>query len=155
MWIHCSGKRPSSTAAGKIGEAPVLLSSPVQSVLVIAAHADDEVLGCGGLLAKLSAHKIPVHIMYLAVDGFHHYGLREPTTFEQRKREIEAVAQLLNCTYEIVFAGKGLIERLDTLPKRDLVDLFEAALNQYRPDLLLFPSSADYDQDHVAVARAA
>jgi LmbE family N-acetylglucosaminyl deacetylase len=133
----------------------MLQSSQLRSVLVIAPHADDEAIGCAGLLAKLSAQNIPVHVMYLAVDGFHHYGLCELTTFDQRKSEIEAVTKLLGCTYEIVFGDKDLIERLDTLPKRELVDLLEAALNRYRPELVLVPSGADYDQDHVAVFRAA
>jgi LmbE family N-acetylglucosaminyl deacetylase len=91
----------------------------------------------------------------MAVDGFHHYGLDRSTTYEERVAEIEAVTKLLGCSYEIAYGDKDLIEKLDTLPKRDLVDLFEARINERRPDLLLLPSGADYDQDHVATFRAA
>ncbi|WP_214321304.1 PIG-L deacetylase family protein [Nonomuraea sediminis] len=124
-------------------------------VLVISPHADDEVLGCGGLLAAQSAAGADVHILYLAVDGMHHYGLDGATTYEQRLDEIESVRETLGFTYEIAYGDRDLTERLDTLPRRELVDLFERALNERRPDLLLVPSFADYDQDHRAVFDAA
>jgi LmbE family N-acetylglucosaminyl deacetylase len=122
---------------------------------VVAPHADDEVLGCGGLLAKLAAQRRATHILYVAVDGFHHYGIEGTTTFPQRIAEIETVSELLGCTYEICYPDKGLIEKLDTLPKLELVDLFEAAFNKHRPELLLLPCGVDYDQDHVVVFQTA
>ncbi|TDE31060.1 PIG-L family deacetylase [Nonomuraea mesophila] len=124
-------------------------------VLVISPHADDEVLGCGGLMAAQAEAGAEVHVLYLAVDGMRHYGLDEATTYGQRLDEIETVRELLGFTYDIAYGDRGLTERLDTLPRRELVDLFEQALNERRPDLLLLPSFADYDQDHCAVFHAA
>jgi LmbE family N-acetylglucosaminyl deacetylase len=131
------------------------LIEDLKRVLVIAPHADDEAMGCAGLLARLAERDCQVHVLYMAVDGFHHYGLDRRTSYEERVSEIGAVTQLLGCGYEIAYGDKDLIERLDTLPKRDLVDLFEAAINEHRPDLLLLPYGTDYDQDHVATFRAA
>jgi LmbE family N-acetylglucosaminyl deacetylase len=133
----------------------LLLSDELESVLVITPHADDEVVGCGGLLARLAARPTRVHVLYVAVDGFHHYGLPEDTTYAERVAEVESVVAFYRCTYEIVYGDKDLIEKLDTIPKRDLVDRFEAALNEHRPELLLIPSGTDYDQDHVAVFTTA
>jgi LmbE family N-acetylglucosaminyl deacetylase len=133
----------------------LLLSDELESVLVISPHADDEVVGCGGLLARLAARPTRVHVLYVAVDGFHHYGLSEETTYAERVAEIESVVALYQCSYEIVYGHKDLIEKLDTLPKRDLVDRFEGVLNEHRPELLLLPSGTDYDQDHVAVFTTA
>ena len=132
----------------------VLLSDELERVLVVAPHADDEVLGCGGLLAKLNTKGCRVHVLYMAVDGFHHYGCTEPTTYVQRLEEIESVSKLLGFSYQIAYPNKGLIEKLDTLPMRDLVDLLERTLDDYRPELLLLPYGVDYDQDHVAVFNA-
>ncbi|MBP2325826.1 LmbE family N-acetylglucosaminyl deacetylase [Kibdelosporangium banguiense] len=123
-------------------------------VLVISPHADDEVLGCGGMMAALHSAGAEVHVLYLAVDGMHHYGLTEATTFADRLAEISHVSQILGFTYDIAFAGQNLTERLDTLPRRDMVDLFQDAMNARRPDLVLLPSFADYDQDHRAVFDA-
>ena len=133
----------------------MFLSEGLERVLVVAPHADDEAMGCAGLLAKLSERDCEVHILYMAVDGFHHYGLDRESTYGERVREIEAVTGLLGCTYEIAYGNKDLIEKLDTLPKRELVDYFEGAINEYRPDLLLLPYREDYDQDHVATFQTA
>ena len=91
----------------------------------------------------------------MTVDGFHHYGLERTTSYEERVEEIEAVTDLLGCSYEIAYGNKDLIEKLDTLPKRELVDFFERTINEHRPDLLLLPCGVDYDQDHVATFQAA
>jgi LmbE family N-acetylglucosaminyl deacetylase len=121
---------------------------------VISPHADDEVLGCGGLIAAQVEAGAEVHVLYLAVDGMHHYGLDGATTYRQRLAEIEDVRATLGHSYEIAYGDKQLTERLDTLPRRELVDLFERTLNERRPDLLLLPCQTDYDQDHVAVFAA-
>lgn len=130
--------------------------SDVRSVLVLAPHADDEAMGCAGLLAKLAAAGAEIRILYLAVDGFHHYGLERETSYGERIAEIERVVELFGprCTYEVAYGDMDLIERLDSLPQRDLVDRFEDALNDVQPDLLLMPSGHDYDQDHRAVFTA-
>jgi len=129
--------------------------SDVGSALILAPHADDEVLGCAGLAARLRKRGASVHVHYLAVDGFHHYGLEHETTYAERVVEVEAVAALMDWSWEIAYGDQDLIERLDTLARRDLVDRFEAALDERRPDLLLLPSGADYDQDHVRVFETA
>jgi LmbE family N-acetylglucosaminyl deacetylase len=126
-----------------------------RSALVIAPHADDEAMGCSGLMARMAAAGARIHVVYLAVDGFHHYGVDGGTTFAQRVAEIERVIELFpGATYEIAYGDEDLIERLDSLPQRELVDRFEAALNEHEPELLLLPALPDYDQDHRAVFDA-
>ncbi|MEV1248429.1 PIG-L deacetylase family protein [Nonomuraea sp. NPDC050022] len=123
-------------------------------VLLVSPHADDEVLGCGGLLARLADDGCDVHVLYLAVDGMSHYGLAGPTTFPQRTAEIEKVSELLGFGYEIAYGDRQLTERLDTVGLRELVDLLQERMDRLRPDLLLLPSGDDYDQDHAATFRA-
>jgi len=132
----------------------MLRCDDLQSVLVLAAHADDEAVGCAGLMAKLTGRGCRMHVVYLAVDGFHHYGIDRETTYAERVAELTAVNDLLGCTSQVVYGDEDLIEKLDTLPRRALVDLFEQQINAHRPDLLLLPYGVDYDQDHVAVFKA-
>jgi len=132
----------------------MLRCEDLTSVVVTAPHADDEVLGCGGLLARLASAPTAVHVVYGAVDGFHHYGSAGGTTFAQRVAEIESVAELFGFTWEILYGDEGLIEQLDTVPRRDLVDAIERICNERRPELLMVASGEDYDQDHVALFDA-
>jgi LmbE family N-acetylglucosaminyl deacetylase len=133
----------------------VLASEHLRSLLVVAPHADDEVLGAGGLMAQASRAGASVHTIFMAVDGLKHWGHPEVTTLEQRIAEIDAVAERIGFSYEIFYAGKDLIERLDTVSQRELVNLFEDAYNRHRPDLLLLPHHDDFDQDHRYTYRAA
>ena len=128
-----------------------------KSAVVLAPHADDEAMGCSGLMAKLAEAGSRIHVVYLAVDGFHHYGVDGETSLQQRLDEIEDVLALFgeNTTYEIAYKDQDLIEKLDTLPRRELVDRFEKVINEHRPELLLLPALPDYDQDHQAVFGAA
>ena len=114
-------------------------------------------MGCSGLMAKLAEQGARIHVVYLAVDGFHHYGVDGGTTLQQRIDEIDDVISLfgVNTTYEIAYKGEDLIEQLDTRPRRELVDRFEKILIEHKPELLLLHSLPDYDQDHQAVFDAA
>ncbi len=122
----------------------------VERALIVSPHADDEALACGGLMARLADQGTETMVQFMTVDGFHHYGLEGGTTYQQRLDEIADVAKLLGFSWDIAYGDQDLIEKLDTVPKRDLVDLFETRINEFRPDLVLIPSGADYDQDHVA-----
>jgi N-acetylglucosamine malate deacetylase 1 len=126
------------------------------SALILAPHADDEAMGCSGLMARMAQAGARIHVLYGAVDGFHHYGIDEDTTFADRVAEIERVLELFGdgCTYEIAYGDENMIERLDSLPRIELVDRFERALNEHEPELALVPALPDYDQDHQAVYDA-
>ena len=106
-------------------------------------------------MARLADQGAEVRVLYMTVDGFHHYGLSGGTSYDERVAEIGAVAKLLGFDWNIVYGDMDLIEKLDTVPKRDLVDRFEKELNDFQPDLVLIPSGDDYDQDHVATFNTA
>ena len=120
----------------------------LERVVLIAPHADDDVLGCGGLLALLHAQGVRPHVVFMSVDGSFHHGYAGETTFAQRIAEIEAVADLLGFSWEILYPDQQLMERLDQVAKRELVDKFQEIYKAHRPQLLLLPSYIDYDQDH-------
>lgn len=127
---------------------------PHKAALVVAPHPDDEVLGAAGIMARLRRDGARVHVIFVCVDGMKHYGLAEPTTVAVRVREIAAVAQLMGFEYTVLYQGRDLIERLDTVPQRDLVEAFEQNIDSLQPDLLVLPDGTDFDQDHIACFRA-
>ena len=123
--------------------------------LIISPHPDDEVIGAGGLIAKLSSEGSQVWVIFAVVDAFRHYGLSKATTLQDRKAEIEEVSDILGYRHETLYEGMNLMEKLDTVPLREMVDKLEDSYNRIRPDLLVLPHGDDFDQDHVRCFRAA
>ncbi|MGB5757520.1 MAG: hypothetical protein WBM50_11445 [Acidimicrobiales bacterium] len=62
----------------------------------------------------------------------------------------EQVAKLLRFDCSVAYGDMDLIEKFDTVPKRDPVDLFDKQFYDFEPELVLIASGADHDQDHVA-----
>lgn len=122
----------------------------IASALIVAPHGDDEALGAGGLIYRLVQSGAAVHVVFLAVDGSEHYGIGHRTTLADRHQEIESAARFLGFTYQIAFDGLQKLERLDTVPLRDIVDVLQSEFDSRRPDLVLLPEGDDYDQDHRA-----
>ena len=127
----------------------------ISQAIVIAPHGDDEVLGAGGLIATLRRAAASVRVIFFAVDASTHYGLSGSTTLTQRLEEIDAASEFLGFDRRIVYCGTGQLERLDSVPQRDMVDVIEEELDRFEPDLLLIPHGDDYDQDHRACYHAA
>lgn len=100
--------------------------------LILAPHADDEVLGCGGLLAKYPEECV------VAVCS---------TPTEQRRREAVRAQDILGYR-EIVWLELG-----KEYGGRSLVGVFDALLGTHRPDELYLPYP-DVHQDHIAVYHA-
>ena len=130
-------------------------SESENTILVVSPHPDDEVIGAGGLIANRRAQGSRVWVIFAVVDGFHHWGLTRRTTLRERLREIDKASEILGYEYQTLYEGKNLMEKLDTVPLRELVDKFEDAYNRIKPDLLVLPHGEDFDQDHVACFKAA
>src|SRR5215210_2553725 len=122
-----------------------------ESALVIAPHYDDEVLGCGGLLAQLTAAGTAVRVLFLT-DGGGGEQIEDREVYRQRRREEAArVSALLR------LAGSDSLDLPDGRLDRHLDEAVEgirrAVLTQ-RPDLLLVPSPLEVSSDHRAAFAA-
>ena len=122
----------------------------VNRAIVIAPHADDEVLGCGGLMASLADRGCEVRVLFASLDGMTHTG-HGAVSFSERRREVEAVASLLHFDWDVLYSDQDAVERLDVMPRRDLVSWIESHVRDSQPELVLLPSGGDYDQDHQEV----
>lgn len=126
-----------------------------ERVLVIAPHADDESLGCGGLLHRLSGRARPPAVRLLLLSNgdvrLHHgTGDARDVTAAERSREFAAAAALLGADRrELGFPTRGLAAAGGAL-----VAAVEAEAEAFAPDLVLAPGPSFHD-DHAAACRAA
>jgi hypothetical protein len=70
---------------------------------VIASHAKDEVVGCGGLLAKMANTDVSTYIVFVAVDELCMCYEGSKASYQEQVSEIDAVARLLGFSWEILF----------------------------------------------------
>jgi LmbE family N-acetylglucosaminyl deacetylase/glycosyltransferase involved in cell wall biosynthesis len=112
-----------------------------ERLLVLAPHPDDEVIGCGGLVALHLAEERPVRVL-VATDG--------AQAGDASLREDESRRAL---------AHLGAHAQLEFLrfPDRGLDDAIAPTLREqllaFRPDLVLVPSPIEIHPDHFALAR--
>jgi LmbE family N-acetylglucosaminyl deacetylase len=114
-----------------------------ERLLVLAPHPDDEVIGCGGLVALHLGENRPVHVV-VATDG------AQAGDGTQREAESRAALSLL---------GGATVEFL-RFPDRDLENAGELAarlaaiLREWKPDLIAVPNPLEIHPDHIALSRA-
>lgn len=127
-------------------------------VLVVAPHPDDESFGCGGFIARLAAEGAEVYVQAITVGDLPQLGARsQARTREDEFREACAVLGVKG--HNIAWIDDARHMRLDVCPQYDLVRLIESeavhSLASVQPDILLMPFAGGFNQDHLAVHRAA
>jgi LmbE family N-acetylglucosaminyl deacetylase len=123
-------------------------------VLVCAAHPDDEVLGCGGAIARHSKAGDDVFIIFVS-DGV----LSRPkdadisaAELQQRQAAARRAAQTLGAR-EPVFLGFP-DQRLDTLALLDVTQALEGLLSDVQPNTIYTHHAGDLNSDHRIVTAA-
>lgn len=121
-----------------------------KSVLVVAPHADDETLGCGGTLLRLIAQGYQVH--WLLVTGMSESAGFSQGKIAQRRKEIDLVASMYHFhgVHELNFPPA----RLDTLSKGEIVAGIAGVLNTIKPEMIFSPYRNDAHSDHEVVYDA-
>jgi len=118
-------------------------------VLVVAPHPDDEVLGCGGTIAKHVAEGDEVHL-YIVTKGYTPDWSEE--FLVQREKEISSVKELLGI--KKVYLLDLPTVKLDTVPQKTLNDSMSRMFDKAMPDILYIPHMGDLNKDHRLVFEA-
>ncbi|OAB58145.1 GlcNAc-PI de-N-acetylase [Phormidium willei BDU 130791] len=119
--------------------------------LVIAAHPDDEVLGCGGSIAAQNSQGNSVQVMFLA-DGVSSRGGEASAELQRRHDAAHTAAELLGI--ESVSFADFPDNQLDTVPLLRVVQRIEERITQYQPDTILTHHAGDVNIDHQCVHQA-
>jgi LmbE family N-acetylglucosaminyl deacetylase len=126
-----------------------------QIVMVIVAHPDDEVLGCGGTMARLSQEGHDVYILILGEGITSRLNRREDTKkmlVESLHADSRHVADLLKA--KDIFQYNLPDNRFDTVPLLELIKIIEKQINRLQPHTIYTHYSGDLNIDHLITHRA-
>jgi LmbE family N-acetylglucosaminyl deacetylase len=126
----------------------------MQSVLVVAAHPDDEVLGCGGAMARLATECVEVNVAFLA-DGV---ASREAESSEmqiqlaERRRGAREAARILGV--KNVSFGAFADNQMDTVALLEIIRTVEGLIDRLSPDTVITHHCGDLNIDHRRTCEA-
>jgi LmbE family N-acetylglucosaminyl deacetylase len=125
------------------------------SVLIVAAHPDDEVLGCGGTIAKHVADGDSVSIIFFT-DGVGARHLGDDARYESdqvlRNESAIAAAAILGAAAPTSLGFPD--NRLDSVDLLDLVQALEAKSRRIQPSIVYTHWFGDLNIDHRRVYQA-
>jgi len=124
-------------------------------VLVIAAHPDDEILGCGATVARLvtEGHEVEFAILGEGMTSRHaNRADAEASKIAGLHRQAHLAAARLGVKN---LSLHGLPDnRLDTVPLLDVVKIVEGLVDKLRPEIIYTHHAGDLNVDHGIVHRA-
>ena len=120
------------------------------NILVIAAHPDDEVLGCGGSIARWVREGHCVSVLFFT-DGVGSRG-KSSTAAKIRRKATQAAANILGFT----IAGFASFpdNQLDTVPLLKIVQAIERVKSKLQPERVYTHFWGDLNIDHRRVFEA-
>jgi len=126
-----------------------------ESVLVVAAHPDDEVLGCGGTMARLANEGHEIRIAIVAEGMTSRYQQRE----QADKKKLSHLHTNAQQAADKVRAKELVLcklpdNRLDTIPLLEVVKLVEDLIEKFNPSVIYTHHPGDLNVDHGVVHRA-
>lgn len=126
----------------------------MKKVLVIAAHPDDEVLGVGGTVAKLSAQGVDCHLLIVTDGSSAQYRdsdhLHE--IIEAKKFETHRCANLIG--FKTIHYGDLPDMKLDKTPHIIINQVIEKVIDVVQPDTVYTHFWGDVNRDHQEVYKS-
>ncbi len=122
-----------------------------KTVLVVASHADDEVLGCGGTIARLVSEGDKVHLVLMA-DGVHSRAASTQADLDERLAAASKAHEILG------ISSVSYLElpdnKMDSKPLLEVVQALEPIIRKISPSLILTHHHGDLNIDHQITQRA-
>lgn len=126
------------------------MSKKQKSILCIVAHPDDEALGLGGTIIKHIEHGYKVNIIICSIG--------EEAKLSKKKDSLGRV--------ESAYAWSKIVgseilkildypdQKLDTVPKLDIIQELEKIIQIIKPDIIYTHHDGDINHDHQVVSHA-
>jgi LmbE family N-acetylglucosaminyl deacetylase len=124
-------------------------------VLVIAAHPDDEILGCGATAARLVREGHDVHFAILGEGVTSRHADRVDADAGQLAAlHRQAHAAALKLGVKNVVTHNFPDNRLDTIPLLEVVKVVEDLVDRLKPEVIYTHHGGDLNVDHGVIHRA-
>ena len=124
----------------------------MKTILVVAAHADDEALGCGGTIARHVSEGDSVHLVLMA-DGVNSRSSVTNMDAEQRRNHALHTAQKILGISSIECFGFP-DNKMDSLPLLDIVKPLESVISKIQPSVIYTHHHGDLNVDHQLTHKA-
>lgn len=116
-----------------------------KNVLIVAAHTDDEALGCAGTIARHVAEGDNVYAIFLA-DGVSSREDSNNSSHEYRESAAEKARKILGISENYYL---GLPDnRLDSIPMLEIVKTLEPIVKDISPQIIYTHHHGDLNIDH-------
>ena len=126
------------------------------TVLVVAAHPDDEVLGCGGTLARHAAAGDIVHVLIMAEGATARRAARCAAADRPKVQKLQEAARKAAAALGTMPPSFGDLpdNRLDGIDLLDIIKVVERAVEECAPAVVYTHHGGDLNIDHQIVHRA-
>ena len=126
------------------------------NILVVGAHPDDEVLGCGGSMAKWSNAGHEVHVLILAEGATSRDAVRNR---DLRSEELSALKSAAYQAGEILGVKSVQVlgmpdNRMDSMDLLDVVKVIEFEIEKMNPEMVVTHHAGDVNIDHRVIHEA-
>ena len=117
------------------------------NILLIVAHPDDEVLGCGGTIAKLSSNN-DIYTLILG-EGATSRNITE----EQKKKDVNRLREEAEHANKIIGVSKVFFEafpdnKFDTISLLYIIKTIERYIQKIKPEIIYTHHGGDLNIDH-------
>ena len=125
------------------------------NILVVAAHPDDEVLGCGGTIARLATEGHSVSILILGEGISARYDdpkEADPALLKTLHAQAGKIGTFLGA--KSVSLAKLPDNRFDIVPLLEIIKVIETHVERVKPDIVYTQHGGDLNIDHERTFRA-
>ena len=128
----------------------------MKKILIIAAHPDDEVLGCGSTVARLNKEGHAIYTLILGEGVTSRDNIRNREKRENEIIDLKGYAEKANKILGVkkVFFHDFPDNRFDTVPFLDIVKVIEKIKNQIKPEIIFTHYEKDLNIDHQITYKA-
>lgn len=127
-----------------------------KKILIVAAHPDDEVLGCGGTIVKYANEGNIIYCLFLGSGKASRFGSKSFPKIKKEqavlRKEAKKAAEILGITQ--VFFENFPDQQYDTVPILSIVKAIQRIKEKIKPDIIFTHHFGDLNRDHQVTLQA-